>query len=1857
MFIFSFKYSSLVTIPISRLLSGIPALTVSNKAAIRKTDLSPSMDDIEFERDRPRRIKTLSAVGLESKLQSLIFARRTLEGRLVRMIKKTQELMSSALNKSAVLERLDQISTTFQAFQDTHAELLEIAESSNHQLNDDDEARYFERIDEEVFQLKQQAHNWTRDLEGRSSSQPAPRTPSVKGQISRRSSRCSVSSTSSFKERMVEEKIKIAELETKASLQRERESVRSAIARLDLEEEIRVRKATAHILEEASTQQQPSLREAKPNADQLQQQRRTFPVAEVLPEQPSEPEVRTLYQQDFSTTNPFRDMLPSNPTFFSTHERLPLHIPNDIAAQPIQNKPSPEDSSVTKLLCQMLQQQAAPEVDIESYAGDSLDYHYFVALFDEVVERNILDARGRLTRLIKFTKGEAKELIQHCIQLPPSEGYITARRLLKERYGDPYTVICAYKKQIKNWAPIRGDDVAAFRRFHFFLIKCQSIATHLTWNTLDNPDTICSFLSKLPLHVTDQWNKRVLQIRTNEMRQPSFNHFVKFIAKETALVSDPLFSRNALDRGTGYKQEGRKVKNYHVKETQEDQLICPVCQEQHDLEDCSTYTSYTIDERRNAIRRNYLCYSCLAPCTPTHTARSCTSRRKCRQCNRSHPTTLHGVSFRPGEQRIQTYATRTNQDISMCVVPVKMRGDNKKVIHTFALLDNCSQGTFVDESLLSELNVTGPTTTVGISTINGNSRMTSKIITGIEVASSTLHGNNTWININRCLSQPSLKVSADEVPTAKSIEPWPHLHRIRHELSHTNNATIGLLIGADCIRALEPIQVIPSERGSPFAYKTRLGWCVVGPLRQANINLDVKCNRIAINDHPNSRSRHRFVPSTPIKDLGIVEMLQGMYHHDFFESPNHAPTKPQSAPPNKDLSYNDVKFLRLMDNDVSKEDGHYCLPLPIKGNPHLPNNRTQAYRRLSSLQRRFAKNPPFQLHYKKFMEELLTNGYAREAQGEGPTGRTWYLPHHGVFSETKKKIRVVFDCGAEFKGESLNNHLISGPDLTSHLVGVLTRFRELPIAVMADVEKMFYQVRVAEHHRSLLRFLWWQDGDWTKQPTDYEMNVHVFGATSSPSCSNYALRRTSLDHQDNYNRNVTQSLYNNFYVDDLLKSLESNNEAIEFVSGVTQLCSEGGFNLTKFISNSVPVLESIPESKRRPTVSNIPIGGLPTERCLGVRWDIENDIFGFDSTFKAHPFTRRGMLSLLSSIYDPCGYIAPFLLKGRRIIQSACQMDSSWDEPITESLKDSWKEWGLSLQLLKEFMIERCFKPKDFGQVSHCSLHHFSDASEIGYGQVSYFRLINTTGRIHCSLVLSKARVAPLKYISIPRLELVAATLSTKMSAFIKKESSYKIDNEYFWTDSKVVLGYIGNEDKRFKIFVANRVQHIRDNSLLHQWRYVPSKLNTGDTSSRGFNNIDQMKIWYEGPAFLRESEDKWPQIIEHPAICENDPEVKHLKVNMVRFDDSLLDRLEERISCWNKMLRVVAMLLRFIKNSRKPDSRNQPTNLPPIVEEIVSSKSCLVKMAQERAYMEEIKVLKRGEGLKPSSPVLSMTPFLDKSGCLRVGGRLSNSLLDPNRVHPLLLPRCKLAVLIARWCHEKVEHGGRNMTLNEMRNSGYWIARANSLVRSIIFNCVPCRRLRATLAVQIMSNLPSERQSSEPPFTYVGLDMFGPFLVKDRRTQSKRYGLMFTCLSSRAIHIETTWSLETDSFILGLRRFIARRGIIREIRSDNGTNFVGAKAELKKAFDEMDHDRIRYFLTNLGADWLIWKNNPPSASHMGGVWERQIRSARAVLTAILTVHPAQLTDESLRTYMTEAESIINSRPLTTETLSDVNSL
>ena len=262
---------------------------------------------------------------------------------------------------------------------------------------------------------------------------------------------------------------------------------------------------------------------------------------------------------------------------------------------------------------------------------------------------------------------------------------------------------------------------------------------------------------------------------------------------------------------------------------------------------------------------------------------------------------------------------------------------------------------------------------------------------------------------------------------------------------------------------------------------------------------------------------------------------------------------------------------------------------------------------------------------------------------------------------------------------------------------------------------------------------------------------------------------------------------------------------------------------------------------------------LPTEKALGVYWNTEEDNIGFEVRLKDKPNTKRGMLSVVSSIYDPLGLVSPFILEGRQIVFKVCFGKLNWDEPVNEDVKQHWQNWMCKLKSLKNIKLNRCYKPAGFGKVVSCSLHYFSDASERGYGQATYIRLVNKIGKIHSSLVMGKSRVAPMKYTSIPRLELAAAVLLVKMTGIIKKELAIDHISEYFWTDSQVVIGYIRNTQRRFKIFVANRVQQIREYSYITQWNYVSSKMNPADHSSRGLSgsNSKHLDLWFNGPQFL----------------------------------------------------------------------------------------------------------------------------------------------------------------------------------------------------------------------------------------------------------------------------------------------------------------------------------------------------------------------------------------------------------------------
>ena len=752
------------------------------------------------------------------------------------------------------------------------------------------------------------------------------------------------------------------------------------------------------------------------------------------------------------------------------------------------------------------------------------------------------------------------------------------------------------------------------------------------------------------------------------------------------------------------------------------------------------------------------------------------------------------------------------------------------------------------------------------------------------------------------------------------------------------------------------------------------------------------------------------------------------------------------------------------------------------------------------------------------------------------------------------------------------------------------------------------------------------------------------------------------------------------------------DEAVQLIKDAKEMCKRGGFRLHKFTSNGKEVISSVPLEDRAEEIKNIDLDQdvLPIERALGIQWCIENDCFNFRITLKDKPCTRRGMLSTVSSIFDPLGFVAPVLLEGKKMLQELCKENSGWDDPVPAELKAKWERWRSNLPLLQEFSVPRCYKPKNFGHVTKRELHHFSDASNKGYGQCSYLWLTDERGQIHCSFVIGKSRVTPLKPVTIPRLELTAAVTSVRISDQLRGELQLENTEEIFWTDSKVVLGYIANESRRFHVYVANRVQEIQDKTSPKQWRYVETKSNPADDASRGLcaRDISNSK-WISGPEFLWKEENQWPEAMNGEEIIagklsEQDPEVKRA-VAMATTTSASAVTLADRIayfSSWFRTQKAVTLCIRYVRilklrveerkgpwSGEEPSRRRRNANTTQLsltVKELQYAATVVIKATQATAFKDEIKVLSRtkeaeerqGKGSRNVTSLQKLDPFLDKDGVLRVGGRIRRADLNDETKFPIILPRDgHIIKLLVQHFHEACQDQGRTTTLNEIRSNGYWIIGGTSSVSRYILSCVRCRKLRSSPKSQKMSNLPEDRLHEAPPFTYCAVDYFGPFIIKEKRKELKRYGVLFTCMASRAIHLEVAHTLETDSFINALRRFICRRGPIRQMRSDQGTNFVGAKRELKEALGELDHDKIGKELLQNNCDWFSFKMNVPSASHMGGVWERQIRSVRSVLSVLLENNENELDDESLSTFMCEAEAIINSRPLTVDGLADPDSL
>lgn len=758
-----------------------------------------------------------------------------------------------------------------------------------------------------------------------------------------------------------------------------------------------------------------------------------------------------------------------------------------------------------------------------------------------------------------------------------------------------------------------------------------------------------------------------------------------------------------------------------------------------------------------------------------------------------------------------------------------------------------------------------------------------------------------------------------------------------------------------------------------------------------------------------------------------------------------------------------------------------------------------------------------------------------------------------------------------------------------------------------------------------------------REPDIYESTRLIFGARASPFLAQKVLLHHAESNEDNFPV-AARILKEETYVDDVMTCLETEEEAKEAREELTQLLGKGGFSIRRWCSNRLSPLDGVPEEDKV-TISP-DSSGLPITKILGIQWDAQADQFMYNVTSpKKVVYTKRGVLSKVCTIFDPIGFLAPFTIRAKIGIQRCWQEGIGWDEAMPADLEKAWRDWFQEVEELRQISVQRCLR-QDRHDTHDVSLHTFTDASEKAFGAVTYIRYVFSDGSVEVTFVAAKTRVSPLSATSIPRLELMGAHLGVRLSQKLAVSLEIPIEKHNFWTDSMNVLSWIKSESRQFKPFVANRVASIQQETCPSQWRHVPGEHNPADDASRGLS-ADQLTSdsrWFTGPEFLNQDPASWPERPLAVSTPEANKEKKKVKLSFPAQHHQVVWN-ENKFSSLKRLIRITAWVIRFTSNCRSGLDKRSGILTP---EELREAEKYWIKVTQQRAFQKEMTALQGGQGIHQSSSIISLMPQLAEGGMLRVTGRLQSADIADEAKYPIILPqKSHFTQLVIQDTHERLKHAGVNHVLAETRQR-FWIVNGRQAVKSWDFRCSYCRRRRASPGEQVMAPLPDCRLGHDMrAFACCGVDFAGPYLTKvTSRTTAKRYLCLFTCMSTRAVHLEMAADLTADAFLLAFSRMVARRGRPKMVLSDNGRNFLGAKMELRR-IEEAAPEIAR----KLGQEGVVWKLNPPSAPHHGGVFESMIKSAKKALSVVLG--QASVTDDELATAFTEVEGILNSRPLT----------
>lgn len=1474
-----------------------------------------------------------------------------------------------------------------------------------------------------------------------------------------------------------------------------------------------------------------------------------------------------------------------------------------------------------------------PKVNIPEFSGNYEDWTNFHDLFTSLIHNNAKLTNVQKMHYLKTAlKGDAVHLLKHFSITEAN--YTPAWAMLIARYKNSRLIINSHLKTLVSQPKLLKESAVGLRLLLDTTTECLQALKNLEVPT-EHWDAIVVFLveQRMDSDSFKSWE----QTREKPEEVPTFAKLSIFLQsrfRTLEIVSE------SNEKATPNKPQQKNVQSFHTS-----QKGCFVCSGPHRMHQCPQFLKMTTDSRRHFVESRSLCFNCLGI---DHQVNSCPSKFTCRSCQKKHHSLLHkntpasvkqspctlnsyGQSSRPKTtstpnateiesspivlHTIQPHLTCSREIVVLATALVKVETASGNTTLR-ALIDQGSQASFISEDAVQRLQLKKSKLFTSVTGLDANSTGTSTSCVSFNMQS---HHDSNF----------ELMVTAHVMPSITQLLPsqhlpqrnWTHLRRIKlADPEFAVPGKIDILLGADVFCEIIMKGLRRGKPNEPVAQKTMLGWIISGKTINSGNQY-----------HTTVQSFHNCVEvENLIKRFWEIEELS----------------------PEKHLSVEERICEDIYKSTHTREpDGRYKVSLPFIDSTQLKLgiSRSNAVNTQLQMEKRFEKNPQLAEDYSAVMSDYINNKHMEliEISEDDPAnscGNQYYLPHHGVIKEesTSTKLRVVFDASRKSSsGVSLNDKLIVGPTIQQDLLSIMIRWRKHQIAFTADIEKMYRQVRISDSDTDYQRIVWRSSPLMPLQ--DYRLQTVTFGVSSAPFLAIRTLQQLAIDESTKYPEAAEITL-RDFYVDDLMSGCNTIHEATIAQNQLMKLLQSGGFELKKWASNSETLITNIPATHRR-NIQAFDINFDDVIKTLGIRWHPQQDVFRFKVNLSPSNNllpTKRILLSDVAKLFDPLGWLAPSIIIAKIMFQKLWLLGLSWDDILPTDISKEWFHFRDNLQQIEQIRIPRWIKYEPSNQIQ---LHGFCDASSLAYGAVIYSRILTSAG-YETDIVISKTRVAPIKTISVPRLELCGAVLLAKLFHIVKKALTIDEISCFAWTDSTVVLAWLHKPPSHWKVFVANRVTEVLEVTPSNQWRHVPSEDNPADCASRGIapEELYKNQLWWNGPAWLKEHQESWP-ILKNASSLKTDMEVR--KSTVITTLTTTIPDLLNNFSTKIKTVRVFGYIRRFIFNSR---AKNQQARLAGhlTVSELQDSLHTIILLVQQSTFSLDMKNLANNKDVNKKSKLSQLNPFLDSFGLLRVGGRLQKSNLSFNEIHPLILPHNHhFTTLLIREAHDLTLHGGAQMTVAYLRRK-YWIINARNTVRNIIHRCVKCHKYATETRQQLMGSLPTPRINPSRPFTHTGLDYAGPIQVRSSKGRGiksfKGYLAIFVCLATKAIHIELVSDMTTDTFIAALRRFTARRGLCSDIYSDCGSNFIGAQNVLKSDFVKSVREAQEGVDVLIAKDGINWHFIPPASPNFGGLWEAGVKSIKYHLKRI--IGDSKLTFEELTTVLNQIEACLNSRPL-----------